>query len=127
MNDERKFGFTVGGAFLVLGAALFFWRHRVAAGAVFGGLGLVLVLLAAVASALLTWPNKGWMAFARLLGRVNTMLFLSVVFFLVLTPLGAFLRLVGRDELRRRRAPSGTMWMPYPARVGDPKHFERMF
>ncbi|HEV8267732.1 MAG TPA: SxtJ family membrane protein, partial [Thermoanaerobaculia bacterium] len=99
----------------------------VAAGAVFGSLGLVLILLAAVASALLTWPNRGWMAFARLLGRINTMLFLSIVFFFVLTPVGAFLRLVGRDELRRRRAPSDTMWVPYPARVGDPKHFERMF
>ena len=127
MGEDRRFGFVVGSAFGLLGALLFFWRHREGAGSAFAGLGAILVLLALFSPALLAAPHRHWMAFARGLGRVNTAVFLSIIFFLVLTPLGFVLRVFGRDELRRRRAAPGTMWEPYPVRVADPKHFERMF
>lgn len=125
MTEERKFGFVVGGGLALLGGAL------VAAGSRRAGPGLVVVavplLVAALAApAALAPVRRAWMAFARVLGRVNTVLFLSVVFFLVLAPLGAVLRLAGRDELaRRRRRASG--WVPYPERNRDPAHFEKMF
>jgi hypothetical protein len=127
VKEDRRFGFVVGSAFGLLGAVLFFWRHRVAAGSAFAGLGALLVVLALVAPVLLAAPHRLWMAFARGMGRVNTAVFLSIIFFLVLTPLGFLMRILGRDELRRRRAAPGTMWVPYPVRVADPRHFERMF
>lgn len=123
--ESRKFGFVVGGAFVLAGALLAVAGSR-RAGPVAAAAGSVLVLLAAAAPAALEPVRRGWMAFARALGRVNTAVFLSVVFFLVLTPLGLLLRLAGRDELDRRRRGSST-WHPYPARNGDPRHFEKMF
>ncbi len=41
--EGRKFGLTVGIAFLILGSVLRFWRHKETAGAVLGGLGALLV------------------------------------------------------------------------------------
>jgi hypothetical protein len=116
----------VGGVFAVLGALLF-WRHRTAAGAAFASLGGALLFLAAAAPPLLAGPHRAWLAFARVLGRVNSAIFLCLTFFLVLTPLGFVLRLFGRDELRRRGAAPASMWTPYSERNRDPRHYETIW
>ena len=126
LSEDRKFGWTVGGVFAVLGALLL-WRHRTAAGTVFGALGGALLLLAAVAPSLLAAPHRGWLAFAKVLGRVNSSVFLFLTFFLVLTPLAFVLRLFGRDELRRRGPAPASTWEPYPVRNRDPKHYESIW
>ena len=125
-GEDRRFGWAVGGAFAVLGALLL-WRHRTAFGTVFASAGVALLLLAAAAPRLLAAPHRGWLAFAKVLGRVNTAVFLFLTFFLVLTPLAFFLRLFGRDELRRRGPAPASMWEPYPERNGDPKHYESIW
>jgi hypothetical protein len=116
----------VGGAFAALGALLL-WRHRIAAGAVFASAGGALLLLAAAAPGLLAAPHRAWLAFAKVLGRVNSAVFLFLTFFLVLTPLAMFLRLLGRDELRRRGPAPASAWEPYPGRNGDPNHYEKIW
>jgi hypothetical protein len=51
---------------------------------------------------------------------------LSIIFFLILTPLGLFWRATGKDPLVRRRQ-NWRGWSPYPARFKDKQHFTRMF
>lgn len=116
----------MGGVFVVLGALLL-WRHRNAAAIVAFALGGPLVLLAALAPALLARPHRAWLAFARVLSRVNSTIFLFLTFFLVLTPLGFVLRLFGRDELKRRGPAPESMWSPYPDRNRDPRHYESIW
>jgi hypothetical protein len=125
-SEDRQFGWTVGGVFAVLGALLL-WRHRTPAGAAFALLGGALLLLAAAAPALLAAPHRAWLALARVLGRVNSAIFLCLTFFLLLTPLGFVLRLFGRDELRRRGRAPASMWTPYPERNRDPRHYETIW
>jgi hypothetical protein len=124
--EDRKFGWTVGGVFAVLGALLL-WRHRTVSGSIATSLGGALLLLAAAAPALLAAPHRAWLAFSRVLGRVNSAIFLFLTFFLVLTPLGFVLRLFGRDELRRRGSAPVSMWTPYPERNRDPRHYEAIW
>ena len=50
----------------------------------------------------LRWPHWLWMRLGAVLHRVNSFLLFSLLFFVVLTPLGWFFRLRGRDPLRRR-------------------------
>ncbi len=125
-REDRTFGWTVGGVFAVLGGLLL-WRHRTVAAAVFLSLGGALLLLAAAAPALLAAPHRAWLAFAKVLGRINSAVFLFLTFFLVLAPLGAVLRLFGRDELRRRGPAPDSMWTPYPERNRDARHYEKMW
>jgi len=125
MDADRKFGLVVGGVLALLGLALVLAGSRLA-GPALGGAGALLLVLGAAAPGLLGPVHRGWMAVARVLGRVNTALFLGLVFFLVLTPLGIAFRLAGRDELARRRQ-RRTGWVPYPERNRDPRHFEKMF
>lgn len=101
--DLRKFGFAFGGGLSLLGSLLF-WRDRFAAPYVLAGAGLVLVLAVA-------WPRAltplEWLL-ARLFRLVTaglTYVILTIVFFLVLTPLGLVRRLLGQDSLGLRPDP----------------------
>lgn len=99
-SELRNFGLLVGGAFLILGG-LTYWRHRPAA--VFGTLsvlGAALVLGGAVAPATLARVYTAWMRLAELLSRVTTPIFMGVVYFVVLSPIGLLMRLFGRNPLR---------------------------
>ena len=116
----------MGGGFAVLGGLLL-WRHRNAAAVVAFALGGLLLLLAAFFPSGLAAPHRVWLAFARILARVNSATFLFLTFFFVITPLGLILRLLGRDELRRRGAPPPSMWSPYPERNRDPRHYETIW
>jgi len=67
-----------------------------------------------------------WWKLAGALGWFNSRLLLTILFAIVLAPLGLFLRATGKDPLARRRR-SWQGWAPYPSRYRDAKHFERMF
>lgn len=47
-------------------------------------------------------PYKGWMAFGTVAGWLNTRIILAVLFFLVFTPIGLVVRLLGYDLLNTK-------------------------
>jgi hypothetical protein len=107
--EGRKFAFTVGLAFLVL-AALTWWRGHPTLRTVFGMTGAVLLLAGAVAPDRLGPVYRGWMALAHAISKVTTPVFMGVVFFVVITPIGLVMRLVGRRPLRHKERDGG-FWM----------------
>ncbi len=98
--EIRKFGLVVGGVFSALGI-WFLIRHKPSAWALLGP-GLGLVLLGA------GWPRAlrriyvVWMSLAILMGLIVSTVLLTVLFFLVMSPLGLLARLCGQDFLRRK-------------------------
>ena len=48
--------------------------------------------------------KQGWLGFARALGRLNTILLLSLLYFLVLGPVAILHRLFGGDRMRLRKS-----------------------
>ncbi len=95
----RKFGLTVGIAFLVLASLLHFWRHREVTAVVFGSLGALLVLAALLVPTRLGPLERAWMGLAKAISKVTTPVFMAVVFFIVVTPIGLLMRLLGRRAL----------------------------
>ena len=124
-DRDRQFGISVG-AVLIIIAALLAWRGRVARAEVVAVVGGVLLTLGYVAPRLLKYPSAAWWAFAKALGYVNARVILTLIFALVLVPLGVIWRVIGRDPLGRRRAAWGG-WSAYPARYRDRAHYKRMF
>jgi hypothetical protein len=124
-NPERSFGVSVGAVLCAI-AIVLVWRGRVTRAEWLGGVGAVLLVLGLVQPSLLKWPSAAWWRFAQALGYVNARVLLTVLFGLVLTPLGLIWRLTGKDPLTRRRA-QWTGWADYPARYRDRRHYERMF
>jgi hypothetical protein len=108
--DGRRFGVTVGLAFLAL-AAVAWWRGRVPTCAVFSVLGGALIVGGVLLPAQLGPVYRAWMGLAHLMSKVTQPLFLGIVFYLVFTPVGLLMRLFGSRPLPRPERGS-TAWIP---------------
>ena len=124
--ELRKFGLSVGGVFLLLGAVSWYRGHDIAP-RVLWGLGVLLVVPGLIAPTLLGPVQRGWMAFAAVLGHVNTRILLGAFFYVVMTPIGFVLRLV-RDPLNRSmKERTETNWVRRESQPVDPASYERQF
>jgi len=96
--EGRKFGLTVGIAFLVISGILW-WREHGTAMSVTGALGAALVLAGLLVPQHLGPVQRAWMGLAHAISKVTTPVFMAVLYFLVLLPAGVIMRLVGRHPL----------------------------
>jgi DMSO reductase anchor subunit len=122
--EGRKFGLTVGIAFLVLASLVYFWRHKETVGASLGGLGALLVVAALVVPSHLGPLQRAWMGLARAISKVTTPIFMAVVFFVVMTPIGWLMRLFRRRPLVHREKDGGYWAAPASGGRSD---LERQF
>ena len=114
----RSFGLLVGGMFALIGLWPAVWRGQPLRlwSLILGGLLLGLAL---------AWPRsltqvyRLWMTVGEVLGWVNTRLILGALFYLLFTPVGLYLRLRGKDPMRRTWAPEAESYrvvrQPRPA------------
>ena len=108
-GEGRRFGLTVGTAFLLV-AIVAFWRGRVLPAQLFAGLGAALVILGLVMPRTLIPVHRAWMAMALAISKVTTPIFLGAVYFGVIAPIGLIRRLGGRNRARRSRS-KATFWV----------------
>lgn len=120
----RKFGFTVGIAFLVIGGILM-WRQHPMKSYVALGLGGSLILGALVAPTLLGPVERAWMGLAHLISKVTTPIFMGIVYFIVVTPAGLIRSRGGRSPIHRERGKS--QWHEHKKTEADGTQMERQF
>ncbi len=123
--EGRKFGLTVGGAFLAL-AAVTWWRGKHGLTPWFGGLGGVLAVAGLAVPTLLGPVYRAWMGLAHALSKVTTPIFMGVIYFVIMTPIGFVMRLIGRRALVHQ-ATGGTYWTERGPALPEPKQMERQF
>jgi len=124
--EGRKFGLTVGGAFLLI-TAIIVWRGRLeVAPYVTGAIGGLLVLAGLMAPTALGPVNKAWMGLAHLLSKVTTPIFMGVVYFVILAPIGFFMRLAGRNPMVHAGDARG-YWFDRDEARPEPARMERQF
>jgi len=121
-EEGRRFGLLVGGAFLAL-TALLAWRSRSGAAAVTGTLGLALVLAGILVPGRLGPVYRGWMRLATVISRVTTPIFMGIVYFVIMWPLGWARRLFGKNPMVHEAA-DGSYWK---TRSGEPGDMRRQF
>jgi hypothetical protein len=107
-RDLCKFGLTVGGVFCLLG--LWFWlRHKPFFWYVLLP-GVPLIVVGAIFPRSLKWIYVAWMTFAIMLGMIVSTILLTLLFYLVVTPIGLFARVVGKDFLSQKLNPSAASY-----------------
>jgi hypothetical protein len=106
--EGRRFGLLVGGAFVLVGVVLWRRDHSMAAG-VAAFAGSLLAGGGLLVPARLGPLYRAWMRLALAISTVTTPVFMSLVFFLVLTPMGLVARLVGHRPLAVRPR-AGSYW-----------------
>ena len=122
----RKFGLTVGGAFLVFGAIRSYFHFGNVAVVLFG-IGSLLSAFGLVLPAALAPVEKAWMALAQALAYINTRIILSVLFYLLFTPIGLIARRI-KDPLNRKlHDGSTTYWIRRQPKPADPAIYQRQF
>ena len=125
-TELRRFGLTVALPFGLL-AAVGAWRGHTIFPVLFASLGAILGGFALLAPGVLAPVEKFWMGAAHVLGWFNTRLIMGVVYFLVMTPTGIIMRLVGRDPLDRRLMDRPSYWVKR-MECRDPRNsMERQF
>ena len=131
-KDLRKFGWTVGVAFVLLWAVMaYVFPYLLGKGRnlpILWQIGVALVAVGTVLPQILKPIYYAWMTLALALGFVMTRVLLTIFFFLVLTPVGLIFRLIGRDPLHRKldsRAES--YWIKKDYLIQDRSRFEKFF
>ena len=107
-KDIKSFGITIGIILFIISGLLMYYgkgSYQLIAivASIFIGLGLIL-------PALLKPIYFVWMTFAAILGWVMTRVILSLVFYLIMTPIGLLTKLLGEDFLALKMIKSDSYW-----------------
>jgi Saxitoxin biosynthesis operon protein SxtJ len=125
-RDLRKFGLMVGGVLITLGV-LFVFRHK-ARTPYFVWPGAVLVLFGGILPRALKWIYIAWMSVAFVLGFVMAHVILTILFYLVIAPIGLLARLAGKDFLSLKLGREAkSYWIPRESKPKSTADYERQF
>ena len=74
-------------------------------------LSLIFLTLGLLNSKILTPLNKIWFKFGIILGKIISPIIMGVIFFLVVTPIGLLMRLLGKDLLNLKYNNHKSYWI----------------
>ena len=107
-KDLKNFGVTIGFILLMIGVFLFVGEKD--SFIYFFSIGLIFIGLGLINPVVLKTLYKIWMTFAIIIGWVMTRVILSVLFYLIISTIGIFARLVGKDFLNLKSKNNESYW-----------------
>lgn len=111
VKDLRVFALIVSAGFLLLGWGIPALKNH-PMNPYLVSLSSVVFVLGMFVPKTLIKPREYWIKIGNVLGRINSTILFTLVFFLVFTPIAFFFRLIGRDRLHTNfKAVSSTMVM----------------
>ncbi|MBK7631348.1 MAG: hypothetical protein IPJ23_11730 [Ignavibacteriales bacterium] len=122
----KKTGLTVGIVLIII--SLLLWYFSKTSFVYFSTIGGLLVILAIVTPVVLRPFHKLWMTLALAIGFVMSRVILTLLFYLVLTPIGLLAKIVGKKFM-----PLGfdkkaeTYWEKKESKVKQQIDYERQF
>jgi hypothetical protein len=125
-SSNRSFGLVFTAIFALL-AALGVW-HGSSRWPIWLGLAVLALVLALVAPRLLTPFNWAWTKFGLLLHRIVSPIFLTLLFYGCIAPVGFLMRLSGKDPLRLNYEPAADSYWIVRTPPGPPSEsFKQQF
>ena len=120
VNSNRSFGLVFSIVFFVIA----FWSFRgnfeeIKIFPLF--LSLVFLILGLINSKLLTPLNKFWIKFGELLGRIIAPIVMGLIYFIVITPIGLFMRFIRKDLLATKFSKNNSYWIKREKNIGSMK------
>ena len=62
-----------------------------------------------------------WVKFGEILGRIIAPIVMGIVYFLIITPIGLFMRLIGKDLLGIKFSENKSYWIKREKSIGSMK------
>ena len=103
LSATREQAKDTGMALVLISLIVFFVTREIR----YATIGAGLLLLDMIAPALYKPAAKLWFGLSAVLGAVMSKVLLSIIFFLVLTPMGLMRRIGGKDPMRMRQFKKG--------------------
>ena len=119
-NSNRSFGLV----FFVVLFLIAFWSfrgeyHQIKLLPL--SFSIIFLILGLLNSKLLTPFNKVWIKFGELLGKIVAPLIMMFIFFVIITPLSLFIKLIGRDLINIKYTNAKTYWIRRSKDLGSMK------
>ena len=108
LPTNRNFGIVFFFVFLIISAYPLLNDDEIRYWSLF--ISLIFLLLGLINSRLLTPLNKAWVRFGIMMGRIVNPIIMSLIFFLVVTPTGYLIRLIGKDVLNLKKNDDKSYW-----------------
>ncbi len=74
-------------------------------------ISLIFLFLGLLNSKFLTPLNKFWFKFGLILGKIISPIIMAIIFFLVVTPIGVIMRIIGKDLLNLKFNKDKSYWI----------------
>ena len=84
-------------------------------------ISVIFLVLGLLNSKLLNPLNIVWVKFGELLGRIIAPIVMFIIYFIIVTPIGLFMRLIGKDLLNIKFSKANTYWIKREKKVGSMK------
>ena len=84
-------------------------------------ISVIFLVLGLLNSKLLNPLNIVWVKFGELLGRIIAPIVMSLIYFIIVTPIGLFMRLIGKDLLNIKFSKANTHWIKRKKKIGSMK------
>jgi hypothetical protein len=124
-GSDRSFGLVFACVFGLIGVWSLLSAGTIRWWAIGAALGLILVAL--TVPGLLAIPNRLWTKFGLLLHRIVNPIILAILFFIVFVPMAIWLRVVGRQPIRRLPPDEETFWRKPEKRQVNPESFRKLY
>ena len=87
-------------------------------------ISLLFLILGLIDSKILTPLNKVWFKFGLFLGKIVSPFIMGIIFFLVVTPIGFIMRIIGKDVLKLKFSKNQSYWVE---KVGPKSKMKNQF
>ena len=119
VSSNRNFGIVFFVFFLLIsiwpimdGQALRVWSLVIS---------LIFLILGILNSKILTPFNLAWIKLGEILGRFIAPVVMAVIYFLIVTPIGLFMRIIGKDLLNLKFSQNSSYWIKREKNLGPMK------
>ena len=82
---------------------------------------IIFLVLGLLNSKILNPLNFAWVKFGEILGRIIAPIVMGIVYFLIITPIGLFMRLIGKDLLGIKFSENKSYWIKREKSIGSMK------
>ena len=108
-SSSKSFGYLFFGIFLALAVWVYVKNQNLNYWLI--GTSVVFLVLTLIKSKLLDVLNDLWIKFGELLGKIIAPIVMSIVFFLIVTPIGLILKIVKKDLLKLKFNNDKSYWI----------------
>ena len=108
-SSNKSFGIVFFIVFLIIAFYPLFYEGSLRIWSVI--ISIIFLILGLTNSKVLTPLNNIWISFGIILGKVISPLIMGIIFFFVVTPIGVFMRIIGKDLLNLKFTKQKSYWI----------------